>query len=39
VATALVGERRRFVGCDIDETIVAAALTRVAQVLRQGLSR
>jgi len=35
VATALVGERRRFVGCDIDETIVAAALTRVAQVLKK----
>ena len=35
VATALVGEGRRFVGCDIDEAIVAAALTRVAQVLKK----
>jgi len=35
VATALVGEGRRFVGCDIDETIVPAALTRVAQVLKK----
>ena len=31
VATVLVGEGRRFVGCDIDESIVAVALTRVVR--------
>ena len=35
VATALVGERLRFVGCDSDETMVPVALTRVAQVLKK----
>ena len=35
VATALVGEGRRFVGCDLDATIVPVALTRVAQVLKK----
>ncbi len=34
VATALVGEGRRFVGCEIDPAKVAQALTRVAEVLK-----
>ena len=34
VATALVGGRRRFVGCEIDKSMVAAALTRVAEALQ-----
>jgi DNA modification methylase/ParB-like chromosome segregation protein Spo0J len=35
VATAAVGQGRRFVGCEIDPQLAAAGLSRVAEILMQ----
>ena len=35
VATAIVGQGRRFVGCELDPQLAAAGLSRVAEILMQ----
>ena len=39
VATALVGQGRRFVGCELDPGHARAALCRVAEILDHGGTR